>query len=147
MIGPRPGQAGFSLIEVMCAILVLGVALVGLTQGVSLALSSHKDSELQTGAALLAAGVIETLRAEGDFADGTTEGDGGDALPLYRWTRTISKTDLEGLHQVAVEVQHAKSGKVIYELQTLLFELPEDTTSTTNKRKDHNARNRADRKR
>ena len=63
------GQAGFSLVEVMCAILVLGVALAGLTQAVSLAITSSKDSELQTTAALLAAGVIETLRAEGDLVD------------------------------------------------------------------------------
>src|SRR5262249_5015991 len=78
-------QAGFSLVEVMCAILVLGVALVGLTHGVSLALTSNKESELQTNAALLAAGLLETLRAEGDLADGTTEGDWGETLPLYRW--------------------------------------------------------------
>ena len=46
-------MAGFSLIEVMCAILILGIALVGLTQGLTTALSSSKESEQQTMAALL----------------------------------------------------------------------------------------------
>src|SRR5215472_17615363 len=125
----RVGQAGFSLVEVMCAILVLGVALAGLTQAVSLAITSSKDSELQTTAALLAAGVIETLRAEGDLVDGTTERE-VEGLALYRWKQTISKTEIDGLHQVTVVVENTKSEKAIYELQTLLFERPEDTTST-----------------
>jgi len=67
-------NAGFSLVEIMCAILVLGIALVGLTEGITTALSSAKDSELQTAAALVAAGQIETLRAEGYIVDGETEG-------------------------------------------------------------------------
>ena len=33
-------NAGFSLMEVMCAILILGVAIVGLTTGITTALSS-----------------------------------------------------------------------------------------------------------
>jgi hypothetical protein len=131
----------------MCAILVLGVALVGLTHGVTLALSSNKEAELQTTAALLAAGLIETLRAEGDLVDGTTEGDAGEGLTLYKWKQTISRTEIDGLHQVEVVVQNSKSEKNIYELQTLLFEPPEDTTSTAEKRKDHKARSREDRRR
>ena len=70
---PSPGQAGFSLIEVIVAILILGVALVALTDGVTSALTSSKASELQTTAAMLAAGQIETLRATGDYPDGETE--------------------------------------------------------------------------
>jgi hypothetical protein len=130
----------------MCAILVLGVALVGLTQAVSLAITSNKDSELQTTAALLAAGVIETLRAEGDLVDGTTENE-VEGMPLYRWKQTISKTDIDGLHQVTVVVENAKSEKTIYELQTLLFERPEDTTSTSTKRKDRTGKTREGRTR
>ena len=66
-------KAGFSLVEVLCATLILSVALVGLVQGLSTALASNKESELQTSASLIAAGLIETLRAEGDLTDGTVD--------------------------------------------------------------------------
>src|SRR6202012_2526970 len=52
-------EGGFSLIEVMVAILILGIALTGLVHGITTALSSSKESELQTVAALYAQGKIE----------------------------------------------------------------------------------------
>ena len=121
-------NAGFSLVEVMVAILILGIALVGLTQGITTALSSSKESELQTVAALFAAGQIETLRAEKDLTDGTTDGDCGATLPLYRWKQTISPTDIDGLHDVSVQVENSQTGAAIYELETLLFEPPSDAS-------------------
>jgi hypothetical protein len=108
----------------MVAILILGVALVGLTQGITLALGTTKESELQANAALLAAGQIETLRAEGYLTDGETETEG----ELYRWKQTISPTGIDGLHEVVVEVQNTQSGKPIYELRTMLFEPTEDSS-------------------
>lgn len=126
----RHQNAGFSLVEVMCAILILGVALVGLTQGITTALGSSKESELQTTAALIAAGQIETLRAEGILKDGVKEGDCGNNLALYRWKETISSTSIAGLHDVEVVVENSKTGKTIFELRTLLFEPPDDGTLT-----------------
>ena len=78
-------NAGFSLVEVMCAILILGIAMVGLTQGITTALSSNKESELQTTAALLAAGQMELLQADKILTDGEEQGECGRgpfALPL-----------------------------------------------------------------
>ena len=121
-------HAGFSLIEVMVAILVLAIALVGLTQGITTALGSSKDSELQTTAAMFAAGQIELLRAQTDWTDGTDQGDCGAVLPLYRWEQTISPTDIDGLHEVDVVVENAQTSQSIYELKTLLFQIPADTT-------------------
>jgi prepilin-type N-terminal cleavage/methylation domain-containing protein len=124
-------NAGFSLVEVMVAILILGIALVGLTQGITTALVSSKESELQTTAALFAAGQIELVRAEKDLADGTVSGDCGTVLPLYRWKQTVSPSDINGLHDVDVVVENSQTGVEIYELKTLLFEIPDDSSGKT----------------
>lgn len=123
--------SGFSLVEILCAVLILGIALTGLVQGVTTGLSSSKESELQTVAALFAAGQMETVQAEGDLRDGTTEGECGEGLELYRWRQTVSPTDIDGLHDVTVTVESTKSGKPIYELRTLLFEIPDDTRASS----------------
>jgi prepilin-type N-terminal cleavage/methylation domain-containing protein len=126
---------GFSLLEVIVSVAVLAVAVVGLTEGIGLALQSTKDSEWQSTAALFASGLIETLRAEGDFENGETDGDCGEGLSLYRWKQSIRSAGLDGLHEVTVTVENAKTGKPIYELQTLLFAATDDTTSNTSGRR------------
>jgi len=113
----------------MCAIIILGLALVGLTQGTTTALSSNKESELQTTAALIAAGKIETLRAEGYLTERTTEGEGGEGLSLYRWKQSITSTSIDGVCDVSVVVENAKTGTAIYELRTLLFDPPSYSNS------------------
>lgn len=125
--------AGFSLVEVMCAILILGVGVVGLTEGITAALRSSKESELQTTAALIAAGQIETLRAEGYLVDGVTEGECGEGLALYRWTQSVTGANIDGLHEVVVEVKNSRSGQSIYELRTLLFD-PTTVSAPTDSR-------------
>jgi len=121
-------HAGFSLVEVMVAILILAIALVGLTQGITTALASSKESELQTTAALFAAGQIELLRAGPTLTDGTDNGDCGAGLPLFRWKETVSPTAIDGLHEVDVVVENSQSGAEIYELKTLLFQIPDGST-------------------
>jgi prepilin-type N-terminal cleavage/methylation domain-containing protein len=142
-------DSGFSLVEVMCAIVILGIGLVGLTQGITGALSSSKESEVQTAAALIAAGRIETLRAEGYLVDGETEGEGEQGFSLYQWKQSISPTTIDGLHAVDVTVLNAKTGKTIYELRTLLFDPPTYSTldNTTSRRRDSTESRRRDRRR
>ena len=122
---------GFSLVEVLCAVLIVAVALVGLTEGISTALRSNKDSELQTTAVLFAAGLIETARAEGGLVNGTSEGACGPGLTQYEWKQSITSADIDGLHEVTIAVHHSTSGKTICELKTLLFEAPYDYASTS----------------
>jgi general secretion pathway protein I len=117
-------RAGFSLIEVLCAVLILGIAVVGLTQGLTAALGSSKEAEAHSAAALLAAGQIEIVRAEGYLADGDTEGEGEGNLSGYKWHQSVSETKIEGLYEVTVTVERASSGEAIYELKTLLFDPP-----------------------
>ena len=137
-----PLNAGFSLIEVMVAILILGVALVGLTHGITTALDSSKESEQQATAALFAAGKIETLRAEGGLENGETDGDCGAGLEAYRWKQTISDADIDGLHDVDVVIATAQDDQEIYELKTMLFEPPNLSNSNNSQAnpKPNNAR-------
>ena len=122
-------NAGFSLVEVIVAVAILSIALVGLAHGISVAVGSSKEAELQTTASMFAAGLIEELRAEGGITDGQSQGDCGEELPLYRWTASISAAGVDGLHEVAVSIQNAHSGQEICTLRTLLFEPPPDSDS------------------
>lgn len=140
----HPNNAGFSLVEVMCAILILGLAMVGLTLGITTALTSNKESELQTAAALIAAGQMEQLQADRILADGVEEGDCGAGLSLYRWRQSISSTSISGLHEVAVTVENTRTGKPIYELRTLLFDPPAERSAGSNR--ERNAVGRAKRR-
>ena len=89
---------------------------------------------MQTTASLFAAGLIESLRAEGYLSDGVTEGDCGEGLSLYRWQQSVTSAGIDGLHQVDVVVENAKTGRSIYELQTLLFQPPLDSTGGGSRR-------------
>jgi prepilin-type N-terminal cleavage/methylation domain-containing protein len=120
--------AGFSLVEVMCAIAIVGFALTGLTLGISTALSSTKESEVQSTAALLAAGQMEFIRADGFLIEGTDEGDFGEDFPLYQWRQTITESKMPGLYEVMVVVENARTGLAIYELKTLLFDPPSESS-------------------
>ena len=115
--------AGFSLIEVLCAILILGVGIVGLSEGITVSLRSSKEAERISAAATLAAGRIEMLRAEGYLTEGETEGDFGTEFPLYGYRQTIATTSIDGLFDVTVAVT-LRGGEDVFELKTLLFEMP-----------------------
>lgn len=119
-------SAAFSLIEVMCAVAILGIAMVGLTHGITTALTASKESELQTAAALIAAGRLETLRADGFIEEGTDEEAMTGELAIYRWKQAVTETSTRGLFEVVVRVEHTRTDKLIYELRTMLFDPPPD---------------------
>ncbi len=92
---------------------------------------------MQKTAALIAAGRLETLRAEGYLVDGEKEGECGEGLSLYRWKQSLTSTTINGLHEVEVVVENSRSGKSIFGLRTLLFDPPTDSTlNESSNRKD-----------
>lgn len=124
-------KRGFSLIEVLIAIMVLGIAVAGLLHGVSASLVSSKENELQTRAALLAAGRIELLRVDGYLETGQEQGEFEDSQSLFRWAQTIEETSVPGLFHVTVRVENTGTQREVYALETLLFDPPLETTATS----------------
>ena len=128
---PRQHKAAFSLIEVISAILIVGLALVGLTRGVATALQSSKESEVQTTAALIAAGRVELLRADGFLTAGASTGESDFAA--YSWRQELTESSIEGLFNVSITNLDTRFGKSIYTLQTMLFEIPFEETGVESK--------------
>ena len=134
-------ERGFSLIEILCAVLVLGIAVVGLAEGITVSLRMGKEAERYTTAVLLATGRMETIRAEGDFIAGEETGDFGDSFSLYGWRQNNVETGLAGLHSVRVEVLLNSRKEQLYELEALLFQVPilgfdgENTETETERRR------------
>ena len=130
----KHSEAGFSLTELLFAVLILGVGIAGLARGVTTSLSSSKESELQTKAALFAAGRIEFLRADGYYIEGAEEGECGISLPDFFWEQTLKETDTEGLFHVEVKVlREPGSESSIFTLETLLFEPPSGISSSADR--------------
>jgi hypothetical protein len=73
---------------------------------------------------------METLRAEGYYLEGETEGDCGEILADCQWRQTLTPTDLDGLYDVTVAIEDSRRNKLVYELHTLLFEAPFSTSQT-----------------
>jgi hypothetical protein len=91
---------------------------------------------------MFAAGLIEEVRAEGGLKDGQAQGACGPELPNYQWTESVSPAGVDGLHQVEISIQNARTGQDIYKLQTLLFEPPEDSTTNDSKNRPDDAKSK-----
>lgn len=117
-------QTGFSLIELMCAVAILTIGVIGLTEALITSLRSARDAEQHVAAGWYAAGLVEFARAEGYLRAGVTEGDCAPALPGHRWRQTLSPGNLDGLFEVTVAILSDRTGRPVFELQTRLFEAP-----------------------
>ncbi len=132
--GPRQGaaaQGGFTLLELLVATAVLGVAIVALLglQARNLAITSEA-AEI-TIATTLAGDVMAMARLDPLLAQGSSAGGfvptqreevpgrdvyGGSASEPYAWTRDVMPTALPGLLQVRVQVRRRGSDRVLCEL-------------------------------
>ncbi len=84
-------QAGFSLVEVLCALAIAATSIVVLTGGVTGSLRSARALDLHLGARIILQSILEDELAAGETAPAVREGESGP----YRWRLAIAPT-LEG---------------------------------------------------
>jgi general secretion pathway protein I len=106
--------AGFTLIEVMVALVIASLSLAAVAASISQMVDAGSAMQERTYASWIAHNKIVELRLlnqvpEASSTDGTVEF----ASLEWSWTATISETDVENLFRVDVAVSHAGSEHVI----------------------------------
>ncbi len=114
-------EKGFSLIEVVVALGVFSLGVLGLMRAGSQSLATGRDVEARFLARIVAENVLaDALIDPNPVVLGVSEGDETQMGRDYRWRRIISESPRQGLAIIEVEVTAASSeSPTIARLRTL----------------------------
>ena len=97
---------GFTLLEVLIAMAIFGVAAVGLISNITQYQSTQLTASQRTVAHWVAMNKLAETRLEKDWPNvGTTRGSSEMANRTWYWIQTVSKTTEKDLRQVEVEIR------------------------------------------
>ena len=112
------GQAGFSLVEVLTALVISAIALVALLRGLGSSQISAVYLESHLGARILARSILEDERQASETKAGRRTGDSGQ----YRWTFDVAPTQVGGIgklqngykiYRLTVEINWNPRGRLV----------------------------------
>lgn len=83
-------KSGFTLIEVLVALLFIAIVLPALMQGISVASGMASDARHRTEAAGLAQSKLAEIVTAAAWQSGVSSGDFGTDWPGYRWQLAVS---------------------------------------------------------
>src|SRR3990170_3193521 len=103
-VRPGLGNSGFTLLEVMVALLIIATSFVVLLHTRNQSVTAADYAKRTTVATLLASERMSEIEQE-DFPDtGEDNSNFGDDYPEYRWKTSVSDTAYENIREVKVEV-------------------------------------------
>lgn len=118
-------SGGFTLLEVMVALLIVALGIVGLfnqTIGISAGTIQMKEKTLASWVAL---NEITRVRLSGELPDvGEFDGETEFANAEYRWQARISETGVDDLRRIDVDVSYAEDPETIIGGATGFLTLP-----------------------
>ncbi|HEY8751497.1 MAG TPA: prepilin-type N-terminal cleavage/methylation domain-containing protein [Tepidisphaeraceae bacterium] len=107
--GGRARRKGFTLIEVLAALVLLAIVLPAAMRGVTAAASAASSAQKRTKAAALAASKLQEILATGQYANGGLSGDfGSEEGPEYngfRWEAQTSNWNQPGFNSQDLQTQ------------------------------------------
>lgn len=107
-------QSGFTLIEVMVALVIVSLSLGAVAAAISQMADAGTSMRLRTYASWIAHNKIAEMRLANVVPEVTeTDGDVLFANEEWLWTATVSETGVENLFRVDVEVSLARDGAAI----------------------------------
>lgn len=104
-------SGGYSLVEMVAALTIFGVGVLGMLELFTTCLRSTSASLGHTHAVYLAQGLLEEVMVEGGLYATSDSGDFGNEYPRHSWTYEIEDTDQTGLMQVRVTVTWDERGR------------------------------------
>ena len=99
-------SGGFTLMEVMLAMAIMAIALVGVFQSQSQSISMATESRFMTTAALLTLSKMAEVEAGSTLETGQKDGDFGTDYPDYSWHLQIDDTQLAKFKKIEVTVRN-----------------------------------------
>jgi prepilin-type N-terminal cleavage/methylation domain-containing protein len=102
---PSSRSRGFTLVEVLATMALMGIALPVLMEGLSVATNCAQVARQRTEAAALAESQLNEIVAAGNFTTGASDsGDFGADWPEYHWQSVVQDWTQSGLEQIDLHV-------------------------------------------
>lgn len=110
---PRRGGAapGFTLIEVLAALLLLAIVIPVIMRGISLATAAGSLAKQRSDAYSLCESKLDELLATGQWQYGNLSGDFNPDYPKYRWSANVVDWTDPSVEQLDVHVTWTRNGK------------------------------------
>ena len=99
----RPAR-GFTLVEVLAALVLIGIVLPVVMHGISLASSLSSVAKRKAEAVILAQSKLDELRVTQSWLNGNLNGDFADDHPEYRWVAEVKDWDDSTLKELDLTV-------------------------------------------
>lgn len=91
----RRGRPGFTLLEVLAALVVMGIVLPVAMSGASLAMRAGSLARHQAEAATLGEAKLTEMVSTGTWSTSGAQGDFGQDFPQYRWTIQTAQREMD----------------------------------------------------
>jgi prepilin-type N-terminal cleavage/methylation domain-containing protein len=106
----RRRRAGFTLVEVLATMVMLGIVLPVAMRGVSIALATASSARHRAEAAELASAKLDELVTTGEWSASAPSGDFGTDYPGYTWTIQMASRDY-GVTEILLTVTWQERGQ------------------------------------
>ena len=107
----RRRAGGFTIIEVLAALMLIAIVLPTVVHGTLLCLDTAAHASMQARAASLAQAKLSELAATGQFDQATLAGDFGEQWPQFEWMAIAEPWEDERLVQLDVAVVWTRRGR------------------------------------